>query len=268
MIRIFKYMEDSCLRAADAVITICPDLRDYVLGNNIPEEQHFLIENSIFDDVQLSKKDDSRSTPPSDHIQSIEKQNRFATLLPSDTPIVLYAGTFESYQGIDILIDSFAHVIKNKQATLVLAGGTPEQVEKKRKHAHDKGISEHCIFTGRVPKHEAMQLNSMADVLLSPRVTGTNTPLKIYEQLASGKPLVATNIYSHTQVLDNSVCFLVEPEPLPMAEGILQALDDSSLTKQRVDAASALYAREYSRNIYEKKLTDLFTSIRIDCNGD
>ena len=61
-------------------------------------------------------------------------------------------------------------------------------------------------------------------MLVSPRVHGTNTPLKVYEHLASGKPLVATRIWSHTQVLDDSVCFLVEPEPDSMAKGLLRAL--------------------------------------------
>ena len=51
-----------------------------------------------------------------------------------------------------------------------------------------------------------------AQVLVSARIHGTNTPLKIYEQLASGRPLVATRIWSHTQVLSESVCFLADPD--------------------------------------------------------
>ena len=265
LIGIFKFLEDSCLKAADAVITICPDLRDYVLGNNIPEERHFLIENSIFDDVRLISRDQQNSNPATATGQSIStEENRFLDLIPQDKPMVLYAGTFESYQGIDILIDAFVHVFKKQNATLVLAGGTPNQVEAMKNRSVEAGISDHCIFTGRVPKSEAMELNAMANVLLSPRVRGTNTPLKIYEQLASGKPLIATNIYSHTQVLDNTVCFLVEPDPESMSEGILQALDNTELAQQRAQAAISLYEEKYSRQIYEKKLTDLFKSIGIN----
>jgi hypothetical protein len=52
LIGAFKWLEDSCLKAANAVITVCPDLRDYVLGGLRPR-RHLLIENSIFDDVRL-----------------------------------------------------------------------------------------------------------------------------------------------------------------------------------------------------------------------
>jgi glycosyltransferase involved in cell wall biosynthesis len=99
-------------------------------------------------------------------------------------------------------------------------------------------------------------LASRADVLVSPRVNGTNTPLKIYEQLASGKPLVATRIPSHTQVLSDEVCMLVEPEPPAMAAGILRAIDGEARLAQ-VASARALYERAYSRPAYEAKVRQL-----------
>jgi len=95
---------------------------------------------------------------------------------------------------------------------------------------------------------------SLASVLVSPRSSGTNTPLKIYEQLASGIPLVATNIYSHTQVLDDSVAFLVSPEPEDMADGILKALNVSEDRSNVAHNAKNLYEQKYARPVYEKKM--------------
>ena len=60
------------------------------------------------------------------------------------------------------------------------------------------------------------------------------------------------------------MCFLVEPDPESMSEGILQALDNTELAQQRAQAAISLYEEKYSRQIYEKKLTDLFKSIGIN----
>jgi glycosyltransferase involved in cell wall biosynthesis len=94
-------------------------------------------------------------------------------------------------------------------------------------------------------------------VLVSPRIHGTNTPLKIYEQLASGKPLVATRIWSHTQVLDDSVCFLADPEPASMADALLAALDPAGDGAQRAERARALFDREYARPIYVAKIRRL-----------
>ena len=67
------------------------------------------------------------------------------------------------------------------------------------------------------------------DVVVSPRSRGTNTPLKIYEILASGIPLVATRIESHTQVLSRAICFLADPEPAALARAIESALAAPSI---------------------------------------
>jgi glycosyltransferase involved in cell wall biosynthesis len=101
-----------------------------------------------------------------------------------------------------------------------------------------------------------MRLLESADVLVSPRSEGTNTPLKVYEQLASGKPLVATNIWSHTQVLSDDVCFLVDPEPESMAQGLLRAITEPEAAQQRARAARHLYETAYSRPVYEQKMRD------------
>ena len=91
----------------------------------------------------------------------------------------------------------------------------------------------------------------------SPRIAGSNTPLKIYEQLASGVPLVATRIPSHTQVVDDRVCFLVEPSERAMAEGLEAALTDTARRERVVAAARELYRQRYSREAYEQKMRSM-----------
>jgi glycosyltransferase involved in cell wall biosynthesis len=249
LISLFRWLEDGSLRAADAVITICPDLRDYAMGRGVRAERHLLIENSIFEDVKLS-------TPAGAERTSAEPKR--AVEAPSGCKLVLYAGTFEPYQGIDILLRAFALVVKRQPAAyLLIVGGTPEQVAAMQQLADSLGVSERCSLPGRVRKSEALRLTALADVLVSPRRHGTNTPLKIYEQLASGKPLVATRIWSHTQVLTDDVCMLVDTEPESMADGILAALDDTARSARVAANAKALYEREYARPIYERKIRHL-----------
>ncbi|HSR17644.1 MAG TPA: glycosyltransferase, partial [Ignavibacteriaceae bacterium] len=174
----------------------------------------------------------------------------------------VYAGTLEKYQGIDILIASFKEVAaKKNDVMLIIVGGTKEQIEHYSKLASKKGISEKVIFTGRLPQQMAKKFISSAAVLVSPRSDGTNTPLKIYEQIASGIPLVATNIYSHTQVLNDEVAFLVDPEPAKMANGLLASLNSEEMSRQKVQNALKLYEEKYSRNIYKEKVKHLLESL-------
>lgn len=258
LVSVFKWLEDCALKASDAVITICPDLRDYALEQGVPEDRHFLIENSIFEDVKLVDSPSASSFANAD-----AEQIEFS----ADVPTMVYAGTFEKYQGIDRVINAFAKVAKKRpDVRLILAGGTDVQVDVMKKVAALAGLGENCIFTGRVSKTLALKFNQEADVLLSPRVDGTNTPLKIYEQLASGKPLVATAIWSHTQVLTDEVCFLVDPSPESIAEGMLQVLNDSEEAGRRASAARALYDRHYARPIYEEKIRALLARVGFSGN--
>ena len=258
LIGLFKKLEDASLRAADGIITICPDLSDYVNTVITDKEKHFLIENSIFEKVQVVNSDTAKCAEP-------DKQEKTPSLpdTAKDKKIVIYAGTLEKYQGIDILINSFRHVIENNpNAFLLVVGGTPEQVNLYSQLAKKNKLGSNVYFTGRVPQVEAKHYNKIADVLTSPRSDGTNTPLKVYEQLASGKPLVATNIYSHTQVLDENVCFLVDPTPEEMAHGILEALKTDGEAQKKVENAKQLYEDKYSRRIYTRKLEQLLELLR------
>ena len=93
-----------------------------------------------------------------------------------------------------------------------------------------------------------------ATVLVSPRTEGDNTPLKLYEYLASGIPFVATDIPSHTQLVDGATCFLAAAEPSAFARGILDALGDRARAREIAEAAAGLYERRYSRRAYVEKM--------------
>jgi glycosyltransferase involved in cell wall biosynthesis len=247
LIGLFERLEASCLRSADAVITICPELARYAKPLMPDPSRHFLIENSIFEPVKLADRE-ARSTAAAGPAVD-------APALPANRRIVLYAGTFEVYQGLDTLLEAFAKVhAACPDALLVLVGGTPAQVERLDESARRLGIGDDVMVIQRMPQAMAARYTKDADVLVSPRCHGTNTPLKIYEQLASGVPLVATNILSHTQVLDDQVAFLVEPTPDSMAAGLVKALGDEAARAQVVANAKRLYAEAYSRPVYEAKL--------------
>ncbi len=66
-----------------------------------------------------------------------------------------------------------------------------------------RGLADAVIFTGQRPAEEIPRYLDAATVLVSPRASGTNTPLKIYQYLRSGRPIVATRLRTHTQVLND-----------------------------------------------------------------
>jgi glycosyltransferase involved in cell wall biosynthesis len=260
LIGIFARLEDSAIRSADMIITVCPALADYVRGRGVPDDRHLLIENSLFDPVRVAGLQSNAATATGAAQVGGDPRERFG--LPPAARMVVYAGTLEHYQGIELLLQAFARAAAEREDLyLLVCGGSAPQVEHYRRQSATLGVGDRCRWLGRVPQAVAHWLNAAADVLVSPRREGMNTPLKIYELLARGKPLVATRIHSHTQVLNDDVAFLVEPEPVDMARGLLEALEPGGRRAQVVANARELYEKRYSRAAYEKKMRTLLRSV-------
>jgi glycosyltransferase involved in cell wall biosynthesis len=133
---------------------------------------------------------------------------------------------------------------------VVLAGGRPDQIAAARAEAERAGIGGAVVFAGQRPAEEIPRFLDAADVLVSPRSTGTNTPLKIYQYLRSGRPIVATRLLTHTQVLNDDVAILTEPTAEGFAEGILAALSDGVRARGVGERARELADTKYSYDAY------------------
>jgi glycosyltransferase involved in cell wall biosynthesis len=173
--------------------------------------------------------------------------------------VVLYAGTFEPYQGLELLVDAAATVVRAQpDAAFLCLGGHEAQIAELRRRARDNGVEKHFFCLGVVPAETVEAHFAAADILVSPRVSGTNTPMKIYSYLGSGIPILATNIRSHTQVLNSEVALLVEPEADAIAAGILTLLEDSDLGQRLSRNALKLAQDKFSTEAYYAKVADVY----------
>jgi glycosyltransferase involved in cell wall biosynthesis len=237
MRRVFLAMERLMIRRSRVVIVICPSLEDTVREID-PSARTVLIENA-------PGSAEGEATPE----QAIAARH---TLRVADAmPVVLYTGTFEAYQGLDLLFDAMA-IVKTARpdACLVLAGGRPEQIAKARERARMAGADDVTMFIGERPASEIPSLLLAADALVSPRSRGTNTPLKIYQYLRSGKPIVATRLLTHTQVLSDETAILTAATPADFAAGIVAALNDRPRAAAVGERARTLAATKYSYAAY------------------
>ena len=252
LIGLFEKLENKSLKNSEGVITICPELEIYAQKYISDRNRLFLIENSILDEVKF--KNQKSKEPAEEPLQHF----------PKERSIVFYAGTFEFYQGLDCLIRAFPKVLKTHSgAFLLMVGGNSAQVDKYRKLAQECGILEQCLFTGQVSQPVARAYMQHAAVITSPRSEGTNTPFKrSTNSWPAGFPLVATRILSHTQVLNDEVCVLVDPSPESMAEGLIKALTDKDVRNHLIQNARRLYETKYSRLVYKEKMSKLLKLLK------
>jgi len=236
ILALFRWMERMVLRNSQAILVICPDLLNKVesLGQ---KKKAVLLENFL-------------DFPPEDFsTEEITAQKR--QLAPAGEKLVLYAGNFEPYQGIPLLLAA-AKLVEPGIRFLLLGGTGRARLEMERE-AERVGVSDRVFFLDKVPPSRVSLYISMADVLVSPRLAGTNTPLKIYAWLKSGKPLVATNLWTHTQVLGPETAILVAPDPQSLARGISFALSNPAAA-EKARAAREKAEREYTVARYHEKM--------------
>jgi glycosyltransferase involved in cell wall biosynthesis len=244
--RVLQIFERWALKSSDAIIAICPHLGEHVQragGVN----KVFVIENTPEAETLFA-----RSNPG---ICSTSRQQF------DGKSIVLYAGTFEHYQGLDLLMESIPHVVSCKPDVLfLLIGGDCSSIERYRRRSEELGIQKNVCLMEKIPADEVSAYFGIADVLVSPRKSGTNTPLKIYSYLRSGKPIVATNLVTHTQVLSQDIAILTEPNSESFARGILEALQ-SPLVRGMVERARQVAEEKYSYDEYVAKTSKLYAYI-------
>ncbi|WP_396624749.1 glycosyltransferase [Luteitalea sp.] len=231
----FEQAEGYMVRGSQVVITICQELQDTVHEMGVGERA-VLIENVMGGDV------DPAPGPGREAI-------RGTWGLSPTQPVALYTGTFEQYQGLDLLLDaSVALKARVPDAVVLVVGGAPEQVAALQARATAAGAP--LVLTGQRPPAEIPHFVDAADVLVSPRISGTNTPLKIYSYLRSGRPIVATNLRTHTQVLTPESAVLVDPTAAALADGLARVLGDRQEAARVAAGAQRLADERYSRESY------------------
>ena len=234
-------LERTALRQARTVITVCRSLTDGV-RERAPGAAVFQVEDPPLVDA-------------STHASAADVATLRAALGLPAGPVVLYSGNFEAYQGVELLVDAAAIV---REASFVFMGGDPTSVDTMRARV---AAGARCVFTGTRPPTDLPAFMALADVLASPRVKGANTPFKIYSYMAANKPIVATRIPTHTQLLDDSLAILVEPTAEGLAEGIRHALTKPVDAGLRAARARALLEREYSPARYREKVAQAYAHV-------
>ena len=191
--------------------------------------------------------------------------------LPAETagaPVAMYVGNLEYYQGIDLLLEGFRHTLDQMhEAQLVIVGGQADDIARYGERAAALGIRQAVHFLGPRPVSALGDLLREADVVVSPRLKGLNTPMKIYSYMDSGTALLATRLRTHTQVLDDRTAYLVEPQPRALGTGLATLLRNDALRAGLAARAKDHAQREFTPEAARRKLESFYAAIEARLSG-
>jgi glycosyltransferase involved in cell wall biosynthesis len=240
----FRRMEALAIRRSIGVLTVCAALEDIALAHDPGKPVGRVEDTTLLSD----EWPDGRSE---------------AVLPETDGgPVAMYVGNLEPYQGIDLLLEGFRRaLIEVPEAKLVIVGGRERDIVRYRARAEGLGIAPSVVFTGPRPLSLLTGLLRQADVVVSPRLKGLNTPMKIYSYLDSGSAVLATRLRTHTQVLDDRMAYLVDPEPVALGRGLVELLRDPELRTRLATNAKEYVQREHTPQAARRKLDAFYSAM-------
>jgi glycosyltransferase involved in cell wall biosynthesis len=195
-------------------VTQSPSIQKNLIESGIPQEKSVALHNG-FSQAFLIREPEAAE-------EWREK------LLKNDRQhLVIYSGALHSFKGIDVLIDAAGQL---PQVQFAVTGGTDEQVQHYRQLARDKQVKNIDFLGWILPRAKLTSLLQAADLLAHPHCSGyaasfTN-PVKFFQYIASGVPIVATEILPLIEFKNSPIVggWCQPDDPIAFAECIQQVL--------------------------------------------
>jgi len=239
-------LERVAVKGSTAVVPVCDALA-------VIADKHGSEDIVILRDISLLKE--SNETDDSDDLRKL-------TGIGESTVLILYIGNLEHYQGIDLLIESFKLATEGGSDTaLVIIGGIEEHIKLYKTKSQSLGIANNIHLVGPKPVSKLAHYLKQADILVSPRTMGNNTPMKIYSYLHSGVPTVATDLPTHTQVMDRSVAELAAPNNKDYSAALKRLIENPERRRQLGKAAFDLAEEKYTFEVFSRELNGLYDRV-------
>ncbi|MBP9837466.1 MAG: glycosyltransferase [Proteobacteria bacterium] len=259
LFKIFSKIENFCMRRASGIVTVS-DFITARIRNLAPATPVITLE-----DLPLEMASQSNSSGIQEILSRYELQ---------DYVRIVYTGNFEPYQGVDLLLEAFAS-LKNsnpgffQKTKLIIVGGGDETDERFQYYVaatKKLNIAEQVVFAGQQDENNVGNFLALSDILVSPRIAGAHTPLKIYSYILAKKPILATAITAHTNVLSNSNSFLAESDPNAFAKVMNELIElvsgpNIEILIKKVTEATKLLENKYNKTEFNKKLAKLYFAI-------
>jgi PEP-CTERM/exosortase A-associated glycosyltransferase len=246
--KMVRSIETWVCHKADYIGVLCQGLKDDLITRGIPPERIKIIYNGI-------NADDFKPCEPDEEF--IKYHNL------KGKKVIGFIGSFYRYEGLDLLIDAFAHIsTAMPESVLLLVGGGEIEKDLKEK-AKNLGLNERVIFPGRISHDRIPGVYALIDVLVYPRysmrLTELVTPLKPLEAMAMGKALVASDIGGHRELIRNNETGLLFPSDnkFALAESIEFLLKNHGL-REKIERQVIEWVKE---NHTWDKTTSVYTEM-------
>jgi len=181
--------------------------------------------------------------------------------------LVCFVGSFAVYQGVELMCAAIPEVVENEpQARFIIIGGSTTEIQKWENHFRQLGILDRLSFVGKISPDILPDYLSAADILLSPRISGVNSPMKLVDYFKAGRAVVATDIPSNMLILNELNSVLSPPDPTSFAKAIVSLVRDEETRKKLGANGRYLYSTRYNFSEYQEQLRSGYEQVlKVPC---
>lgn len=251
IINLAKFIESFTLKNATHIISVTDGIKTYLKENyQIGFDRITTIPNSVNTDL----------------FKPIENSKQILNLNP-EFNYILFVGSLVDWQGVDTLIRASPLILKDMPKTRFLIVGDGSMRTYYMNLTKTINVNDKFSFIGVVPHESVPLFINACDICVVPKkpLKSGYSPLKLYEYIACGKPVVASRI-SGFELLNEFNCgLLFEPEnSVDLANVILKLLNDPAL-REEIGSNALMVSKKISwKNVAQKTLDTLFASHKID----
>jgi glycosyltransferase involved in cell wall biosynthesis len=237
---------------ADRVVTLAEVMADEIARRGVPRDRIHVIPNAV-------------------DVERFAPRHRDPELVRSfqlEGDIVLgYISSLVGYEGVDVLLRALALLIERDLPVAGLIVGDGPELEPLRALARDLGIADRVRLPGRVPHDSVLDYYALIDVFVVPRrdvrVCHLVTPLKPFEAMAMGIPLLVSDVAALHEVAEPGTRGLafIPDDPHSLATEAARLVGDESLRKRLGEAGRAWVRRERTWAANAERYRGLYAEI-------
>jgi glycosyltransferase involved in cell wall biosynthesis len=195
-------------------------------------------------------------------IRPIKKDKKlFVDLgLPQDRKIGIYTGILTRYQGIDLMLESLAHLKKMGGAVFFLIIGFPK-VEHYQNMADELSVADMVKFTGRISHFEVNRYLSIADFGITAKLSKTEANIKVLDYMAAGLPVVLFDTKINKDLVEEHGIYCKYGDSMDMALKINELLKNHELIKDLKPKVRNHAVNKFSWNKKAEKIEKIYKKI-------
>ncbi len=220
-----RWLDTRSFRRADQIVALCEPLRRDIIDRGIAAERVSVVPNAV---------DASFFVPSDGNNQKLRESLGLANRV-----VLGFVGSFYKYEGLDLLLDAVTMMLEDvNNIAVLLVGGGPEEA-RLRSIVQARGLDEIVKFVGRVKIEEVVRYYQAVDIFVFPRrrmrLTELVTPLKPLEAMAQMRPVVASDVGGHRELIRHSdTGYLFPPDSPTVLAACLRSVVGDPVDRDRI----------------------------------